>query len=602
MEAMPVAAPLPGTVVELAVAPGAAIARGQPLAVLESMKMQHVVTAPRAGVVTTVAVEPGDLVETGAALLFLAPAPDGGAVDDAAAELDLDHVRPDLAEVFARHALVLDEQRPEAVAKRRATGQRTARENLADLFDPDTFVEYGALAVAAQRQRHPVERLMRVSPADGVIAGIGTVDGFRCMAMAYDYTVLAGTQGWLGHKKTDRILAVAEQARLPFVMFAEGGGGRPGDTDPVAASALDTHTFQAWARLSGLIPRIAIASGRCFAGNAVLFGCADVTIATRDATIGMGGPAMIEGAGLGAFEPEAVGPAEDQAAAGVVDILADDEAHAVAVAKQVLGVFQGPRADWACADQRVLRHAVPEHRLRAYDMRGLIGALADTGSFVELRPAFGASLITGFVRVAGHPLGLLANDPGQLGGAIDADGADKAARLMQLCDAFDVPILSLCDTPGFMVGPQSERTGPVRHGSRMFVTAASLTVPIFTVVVRKGYGLGAQAMAGGSLHASQFAVSWPTGEFGPMGLEGAVRLAYRRELAAIADPAEREAAFRRHVDELYERGKAVNVAQFVEIDAVIDPADTRRWLVRALESQPPALPRTGKKRPFVDTW
>jgi acetyl-CoA carboxylase carboxyltransferase component len=516
-------------------------------------------------------------------------------------------VRPELAELRARMAATTDEGRPDAVAKRRKTGQRTARENIADLVDEGSFVEYGALALAAQRQRHDIDTLVRLSPADGIVCGIGTVnralfddERARTMLLAYDYTVFAGTQGSMGHKKLDRMIALAAEWRLPIVLFAEGGGGRPNDTDLQTVAGLDTPSFLSFAALSGLVPRAGIASGRCFAGNAALLGCCDVIIATEDSTIGMAGPAMIEGGGLGTFKPEEVGPIAVQSKNGVVDVRVRDEAEAVVVAKKYLAYFQGPIATWTCADQTPLRSALPERRRRAYKIRPILDTLADTGSVLELRRDFGRSLVTTLIRIEGQPFGVVANDTFHLGGAIDADAADKAARFLQLCDAFGLPILSLCDTPGFMVGPQAEKTALVRHVSRMFVAAASLSVPFFTVVLRKGYGLGAQAMAGGHFHAPFFTISWPTGEFGGMNLEGAVRLAMRKELEAIEDPATREETFKAMVAAAYERGKAINMASLLEIDAVIDPAETRAWILRGLRSVPKAA-RTGKRR-VIDTW
>jgi acetyl-CoA carboxylase carboxyltransferase component len=441
------------------------------------------------------------------------------------------------------------------------------------------------------------------------VAGIGAINGrlfddskARCMVLSYDYTVFAGTQGMMNHKKTDRMFQLAEQWQLPVVLFAEGGGGRPGDTDALLVAGLDVMSFINFAKLSALVPRVGIVSGRCFAGNAAFLGCCDVIIATENATIGMGGPAMIEGGGLGVFTPEQVGPVAMQAPNGVIDIVVSDEEEAVRAAKQYLSYFQGPIANWECADQRNLRHLIPENRLRSYDIRTVIEAMADTDSVLELRRRFGTGIITALIRIEGRPFGLIANNPRHLGGAIDADAADKAARFMQLCDAFDLPILSLCDTPGFMVGPDAEKTAMVRHVSRMFVTAGSISVPFFTIVLRKGYGLGAQAMAGGSFHAPFFTVSWPSGEFGAMGLEGAVRLGYRKELEAIADPEQRQALFDQMVADSYQHGKAINMASFLEIDDVIDPMASREWVLRGLRSVPPAAVRSGKKRPCVDTW
>jgi acetyl-CoA carboxylase carboxyltransferase component len=327
-----------------------------------------------------------------------------------------------------------------------------------------------------------------------------------------------------------------------------------------------------------------------------------VIIATEDSNIGMGGPAMIEGGGLGVFRPEDIGPVSVQAANGVIDILVEDEAEAVAAAKQYLGYFQGALADWTCADQRLLRRVIPENRLRVYDIRELIRTLADTDSMLEIRPRFGETMITAFVRIEGRPLGLIANNPKVLGGAIDSDGSDKAARFLQICEAFDLPVLSLSDTPGMMVGPEIEKTALVRHCSRLFLIGANLTVPILSVFLRKSYGLGALAMTGGSYQASAFAVAWPTGEFGGMGLEGSVKLGYRNELAAIEDPAERRAKFDEMVARAYESGKAINRATSFFIDDVIDPADTRRWILGALKSLPPPGPRTGKKLRWIDAW
>jgi len=602
-------APLQGTVVLLPVALGAPVSVGTVVVVLESMKMEHVVRSPVAGTLTYLDVDLGGLVADGTPLAVV-EAGDVAVDDEESGEaVDPDRVRPDLAELFERRALLSDAGRSEVVDRRHAQGRRTARENLADLVDEGSFTEYGGFAIAAQRRRRDVEELIERTPADGLVGGTARVNGdrfddehARCAVVSYDYTVLAGTQGQQNHRKKDRLFGLVERLRLPVVLFAEGGGGRPGDTDYAVITGLDTEAFHLFGRLSGLVPLVGIASGRCFAGNAALLGCCDVIIATEGASIGMGGPAMIEGGGLGTYLPDEVGPLELQVPNGVVDLVAVDDAEAVALARQYLSYFQGQTGDWTCADQRLLRSVVPEQRLRAYDIRGLIDLLADTGSVLELRRGFGAGMVTALARIEGRPVGIVANDPTHLGGAIDADGADKAARFLQLCDAHDLPVVSLCDTPGFMVGPETERTGQVRHVSRMFVVGASLTVPLCTIVLRKGYGLGAQAMAGGSFRAPLFLVAWPSGELGGMGLEGAVRLGFRRELEAVEDPDEREALFASMVDLAYEHGKALNVATAYEIDDVIDPAESRTRIVEALRACPPPPARTGKKRSCVDTW
>jgi len=525
------------------------------------------------------------------------------------AEPDLDLIRPDLSEVVTRHSFGLDERREEAVARRRQKNQRTARENVQDLCD-GRFLEFGALAIAAQRQRRSLDDLLSRTPADGLIAGIGAVNGAlfpesrsRVMVMAYDYTVLAGTQGFFNHKKMDRLLKLAHEQRLPLVLFAEGGGGRPGDVDAagVMVAGLDLSTFARFAGLSGRVPVVGVVSGPCFAGNAALLGCCDVIIAAQNANIGMGGPVMIEGGGLGVFKPEEVGPIEVQTKNGVVDIAVADDGEMVAAAKKYLSYFQGAVPRWEAADQRRLRRLVPDQRRRVYDVRAVIRTVADTDSFLELRPRFGPGLVTGFVRIEGRPFGVLANNCKHMAGAIEAEGADKAARLMQICNVHGLPILSLCDTPGFMVGPEVEQRAQVRHVCRMFVIGAHVTVPYFTVVLRRGYGLGAMAMAKGGFHESFFTASWPTGEFGGMGLEGAVKAGFKKELEAIKDPQEREALYNRLVAELYERGKAINMASHLEIDAVIDPAETRKWIMQGLKSIPESAPG-GTGRDFVDPW
>jgi acetyl-CoA carboxylase carboxyltransferase component len=511
--------------------------------------------------------------------------------------------REDLEAVVARHALGLDPARPEAVSKRHGTGRRTARENLSDLIDEGTYVEYGPLIFAAQERRRPKQELIERTPADGLIAGVGDVDGAATVVMSYDYTVLAGTQGMRNHLKKDRLFEVAERRRLPVVLFAEGGGGRPGDVDWPVVAGLDCRAFALFARLSGLVPLVGIAAGYCFAGNAALLGCCDVVIATEDSSIGMGGPAMIEGGGLGAFRPEEVGPIEIQSANGVVDLRVSDEAEAVRLTRRYLGYFRGDATPRPPRDPEALRELIPANRKRMYDVRTVIDSLFDEDSVLELRRSFGLGIVTALARVDGRPLGVIANDPSHLGGAIDAHGADKAARFMQLCDAFALPILFLCDTPGFMVGPQAERTATVRHFSRMFVTGASLSVPTGTVVLRKGYGLGAQAMAAGGFKAPLFTVGWPTSEFGAMGLEGAVRLGMRRELEAIEDPQERERAFEAMVAVAYERGKGISMAEYGEIDDVIDPADTHRWIRMLFDpGSGQWWTSEGKRRPHVDAW
>ncbi len=604
-----VGAPMQGTIVSLDVEEGTEVTIGTQLLVMEAMKMEHVITAEVSGIVRRIVVSPGDAIFEGHTMLMVEEAEVASTGEVAEHIVDLDVIRPDLAEAIARHSYGFDENRPDAVAKRHATGRRTARENIAHLVDGDSFVEWGPLVVAAQRKRRSLEELIEKTPGDGLIGGIGSVNGelfdeetAQTMVVTYDYMVLAGTQGGNNHRKKDRMFELAAKLKTPVILFAEGGGGRPGDTDGLVVAGLDCLAFGLWGELSGLVPMVGINGGYCFAGNAALLGCCDIIISTRQSYLGMGGPAMIEGGGLGVFRPTEVGPVEDQVPNGVIDILVEDEEEAVETAKKYLSYFQGPIDDWEIHDQRRLRHIIPENRLRMYDVREVIETMFDVDSVLEIREHFGLGMITALARIEGRPVGVIANNPVHLAGAIDSDGADKAARFMQLCDAFDIPIVNFCDTPGIMVGPEVEKTALVRHAARMFVTGANIDVPMVTIVLRKGYGLGAQAMAGGGFRMPIFTVAWPTGEFGGMGLEGAVKLGYRNELAAIEDPAERLAEFETRVARMYEVGKGVSMADHFELDDVIDPIESRRWIMVALKSAPPPAKREGKKRAQIDTW
>lgn len=513
----------------------------------------------------------------------------------------------DLDDLLRRRALTEDAARPDAVGRRHAANGRTARENITDLVDPGSFVEYGRFVMAAQRQRRDVDDLIARTPADGLVAGIARINGdlfgpdrAAAAVLSYDYTVLAGTQGVFGHRKKDRLFELIERMRLPTVFFAEGGGGRPGDTDYPTVSSLEVRAFKLWAALSGVVPRIAVVKGRCFAGNAVIAGCSDLIVATEDTSIGMGGPAMIAGGGLGDVDPDAVGPISVQAPNGVVDVVVPDEAAAVAVTKQLIGYFQGSTAPGPAADQTALRTMIPERARRAYPVAPLIRTLADEGSVTVLRERFAPEMVTALARIDGRAIGVIANNTMVMAGAITARAADKAARFLQLCDTYAIPVVSLVDCPGYMVGPAAEAESLVRRASRLLVAGAALRVPLVAVILRRGYGLGAQAMTGGSLHEPVLTVAWPGAHLGPMGLEGAVRLGLRKELDAIADDAEREERVRQVTALAQENAKALNAAALFEIDDVIDPAETRDLIAATLSAS------TGRAQPpprrFVDTW
>lgn len=584
-----VAAPLSGTIVSLEARPGE-------LGLIEAMKMHHPIPAPAHSQATAL-VAVGDTVSTGEPVFLVRTSDDPAARAEAAG----DEAHPLVDEVVQRHADVLDAAKPEAVEKIHARQRRTARENLDDLLVPGSFVEYGPLVIAAQMARRSLEDLIARTSGDGLIGGIGLVDTpsgpFEAVVMSYDYMVLAGTQGSRNHAKTDRLIQVAASKGLPVVLFAEGGGGRPGDTDRAPGAHLNVHTFAALAGLKGRVPLVAIVSGRCFAGNAALAGVCDVIIATEDANLGMGGPAMVEGGGLGRYRPEDIGPVGVHTATGVIDVLVADDAEAVAATQQYLRYFvpagdagaapgaaapearQGASAaDSAAPDPERARAVVPGDRLRAFEMREVIRSVVDADTFLELRPDHAPGAITGFALVAGRPIAIIANDNHHLGGAVDVDAANSFVRLLETAQAHGIPVVSFVDTPGFMVGPEAEHEPGVTAFGRFFTTGAGLSVPFGAVVVRKGYGLGAMAMAAGSFHATRFTVAWPSGEMGPMGLEGAVRLGYSKELAAVEDPAEREALYEKLVAESYEQGRAMTAAMFFDVDDVIDPADTRRWI------------------------
>lgn len=573
---------------------------------IESMKLEHPITAATAGTVGTVHVAIGDVVSEGDVLLGLHHAEHVTEPDSAQPDLLPDRSAR-LVEVTVRRDLTTDAARPEAVERIHSMGRSTAREKIEALTDHGSFREYGTFVIAAQRARRTIDDLVSNTPADGLVTGIGTINAevfdvvdTRAAVLAYDYTVLAGTQGAQNHRKTDRMLEIARQRDLPLVIFADGGGGRPGDTETTGKSGLDLSTFAAFARLSGKVPLVSVVSGYCFAGNAVLAGMCDVIIATQDAHIGAGGPAMIEGGGLGIVEADQIGPVSTHAPNGVIDVVVPDDDAAVAAAKAYLAFFQGSKAEWVVPDQLQLRTSIPDNHKRVYDVRQIVTTIVDDLSVFELRRDFGRSIVTALARIEGRSIGIIASDPGHMGGAIDADASDKGARFMQLCNAFDIPILSLVDTPGIMVGPDAEKDATVRHASRLFLAGANADVPVMAVITRRGYGLGAMALAGGGFKETAFTIAWPSATIGPMGLEGAIQLGYRKELEAIQDPHERERRYDDLVAAAYDDGKALNAATWFDVDEVIDPADTREWIATFMRGRPPT--RTWGRAGFVDTW
>ena len=617
---VPVTAVMQSTILSIAANVGEKVLKGQEIFLLNAMKMEHEVKSPVSGTIREINIGVGDTVPEQTVLMVIEKSAVDAEWQADSVALDLDTPRPDLAEVLRRRSLTSDESRVKQKERRHSQDARTARENIYDLADEGTFVQYGSLAIG-QGLHGSVDELLDYAPSDGLVMGLGHVNGdnfdetrSRCVLMSYDYTVLAGSQGGMNHKMMDRMFQTAFKLQSPLVLFTEGGGGRAGGGSRNArpgrggspqisgGGGLNTPSWTLLSKLSGRVPVVGVNAGFCFAGNAVLLGCCDVIIATENSSIGIGGPAMIEGGGLGVYSPEEVGPMSVQVPSGVVDIAVRDEAEAVQATKKYLSYFQGPLEDWKSNDQRLLRHVVPENRLRVYDIRELIQTLADKNSVLELRPEFGTAMVTSFIRIEGRPMGVIANNPAVISGAIDSDAADKAARFMKTCDAFNIPLLLLCDCPGIMVGPEVEKTGLVRHAARMFVIGANIQVPSYMVILRKAYGLGAQAMGGGNHRLPAFVVAWPTSEFGGMGLEGQVKLGQRARLEAIEDLSERQAAYERMVEAAYNRGKGLNAGHVFEVDDVIDPADTRKWIVAGMKANSPIKREPQLRVPIIDAW
>ena len=589
-------APNIGSVVAVLVNQNEQVYINQPLVIIEAMKMQTTVCAEVSGKIGQIFVKIEDECFVGMPLVDMFA--DGVSKTKTKTKTEAIHTTHNinqrlLDELRIREALTLDEQRTEQQQKRLQKGYLTARDNLQNLCATDSFIEYGQMAVAAQRLRRDYDELKYATAADGVITGVAHINlglvskqNTQTAIIINDYSVLAGTQGYFHHLKLDRILAVAADKKYPVVMFTEGGGGRPGDTDITTVnSGLQCQSFATWASLQGKVPRIAVANGYCFAGNAALFGAADITIATQSSWIGMAGPAMIEGGGLGMVKATDIGPSATQVKNGVIDILVKNEQQAAEIAKKCLLYFQGPLLDGqkcSFADQQALNQVLPEDRRFVYDVKEIIRVLADTDSFTEIKAQYGAAIVTGFMHLQGHPVGVLASNCKVLGGAIDVDAGEKASQFMHLCQQFSIPLIVLCDTPGFMVGPEHENRGAVRRLSQLFVAGSQLTVPLVAVVIRKCYGLGAQALLGGNTSQPSYTIAWPTGEFGAMGLEGAVKLGFKKELAAVQDPTLRKALYEQLLAEQYQKGQAQEVASVLEIDAVIEPANTRQTLLLAL--------------------
>lgn len=498
-------------------------------------------------------------------------------------------MRQDLETLLAQQASRLDAARPAAVAKQRKRGKWTVREAVSALADADSFTEFGGLV------RPAIDGME--GAADGLVMGTAKVGGRAVDLVCYDFSVYGGAQSALNHVKITRMFEHAEKNRLPVICWLDGGGARPHDMHVVARPS--TPTFVVFARLSGVVPTIGIVPGRAFAGHANLAGMCDLLVATRDSAMGLAGPPLVEAALGKRLTPEEIGPADAHWASGVIDVLVDDEKEAIAVAQKYLAFFDPPGAASAAPgeapDQSVLRDIVPENPRRAYNVRKVIETLADRDSVLEVKAGYGKAAVTAFIRLNGRPVGVIANQPMFLAGAMDTPACLKMAHFVQVCDAFDIPLLVLCDTPGLMVGPEVERTGLMRHSARVLTALANATIPVMTVVLRKAYGLGYYIMGSRPLDP-EILLAWPTAEYGGMGLEGAVTIIHGKQLEAIADPAERAARHAALTAEMKQANTATECAARFIYDDVIDPAETRNLLLRTLDALPPPPPRTTRKR------
>lgn len=513
----------------------------------------------------------------------------------------------DFVPVIAQQANTRDEHRPQVIEHRR-TSARTVRENIALLVDSGSLVEYGSLAIAARRRRSRPHDLVRNTREVGLLAGVATInaahfgpEAARCMVLAYEYGVRSETRRRMIHKKIGRMLIFAEQWRMPLVFCVGGGGGWQNDTDRLGTTCLDELSLAHFAKLSGLVPVVGVIFGDCFAGNESLLRGFDAIIATKKASIGMACPALFDARGLGACGPAKIGPGSFEAPNGSFDVLVEDDVEATRTAQKYMAYFQGPLGEWEMADQRWLQRAIPKNRLHVYDVRTAIDLIADQDSVLELRRDVGMGMITALIRIEGKPFGLVANDPRHVDGAIDSAGADKASRFLQLCGAFDLPIVSLCDTPGFMVKSEAETTAMVSQASRMSAMRANLSVPLFGIVLRKCCGLGAQFMIGGGLSAPVFTAAWPTGEFGGVAWDPCLRLS-RGEIDGVDNLSGRGECYRKEVAEFCSDGRAVSVTSLPNIDVVIHPTDTRRWIMTGLRSLPVSSHRASRERSSTDEW
>jgi acetyl-CoA carboxylase carboxyltransferase component len=474
----------------------------------------------------------------------------------------------------------------ERIEAQHAAGKLTARERIALLIDEGSFIELGI-----HGRPHFSQRAMdgREAPADGVITGWGTVDGRLCAVAAYDFTVMAGSMGMTGELKVGRLRELALSKRMPLVWLLDSAGARV--QEAIGSQFAGTgHLFREQVHASGVIPQVAAVMGPCAAGTAYIPGLADfVPMVSGRGSMALAGPHLVRAAVGEEVSAEDLGGARVHCRrSGVGDLETADDAECIEVVRRYLAYFpshcdEAPPVR-ACVDpvervEETLLDVLPASTRAAYDMYEIIRRIVDDGEYFDLKPRWARSIITCLARFGGRPAGIVANQPRHLGGILDNDSADKAARFINLCNAFGIPLVYLVDVPGFMVGTKVEAAGIIRHGAKMLFATANATVPKITVVVRKAYGAGYYVMCGRA-YEPDLIVAWPTAEISVMGAEGAVEILMRRQLAEAEDPAAARAqmiaGFRQTIDVYGAAGNGM-------IDDVIDPRETRAAICRGLE-------------------
>jgi acetyl-CoA carboxylase carboxyltransferase component len=474
----------------------------------------------------------------------------------------------------------MDEARPAAVADAHASGHLTARERLSSLLDHGSFIEYGVLAGATSQ-------VDDTSVADGLVAGTGQIAGKPVTVASYDCTVLNGTQSERNQRKLVRLIYLSRSQRWPFVCFVDGDGARPNDPQPPPPIAIATRgrwdVYDGLAELSGWAPTVAVVSGRALDGNAGIAMLSDFVVATGNSSFGSWGTSE-------PLSEPVTRPVEDYGRTGNIDLIVDDEPTAITAVQKYLSYYLCELADGTPASNHAeIASIIPENRRRPYDMRKVIGAFADADSVMELGVGWGRSMLTVLARLGGRSIGIFANQPkSPLAGAIDSDAADKAARFIELCDAYELPLVSFIDNPGYMVGPQAEREGMARHHARPLAALHHRTVPLCSVQIRKAYGLGPYAMSGFGTGrvAPELRLAWPSVESGGMSLEGAAYLVKRKEIHAAKTQAEALAIRDNYAEQMRDHTSGLRAGRNFLFDDIVNPIETRDRIIAMLERFP----------------